>query len=53
MADQAELVFFRSFIKVIGAQPIVYSDDYNQPPQNSLKKVPILPVRVGVEDRVS
>lgn len=40
-------------MKVIGAQPIVYSDDYNQPPQNSLKKVPILPVRVGLEDRVS
>jgi len=46
MADQAELVFVRSFIKVIGAQPIVYSDDYNQPPQNSLKKVPILPVEL-------
>ncbi|KIK46954.1 hypothetical protein CY34DRAFT_799806 [Suillus luteus UH-Slu-Lm8-n1] len=46
MADQAELVFFRSFVKVIGAQPIVYSDDYNQPPQNSLKKVPILPVEL-------
>ncbi|KAG1753585.1 uncharacterized protein EDB91DRAFT_405769 [Suillus paluster] len=46
MADQAELVFVRSFIKVIGAQPIVYSDDYRQPPQNSLKKVPILPVEL-------
>ncbi|KAG2059687.1 ubiquitin-domain-containing protein [Suillus hirtellus] len=46
MADQAELVFVRSFVKVIGAQPIVYSDDYNQPPQNSLKKVPILPVEL-------
>ncbi|KAG1826632.1 hypothetical protein EV424DRAFT_1390170 [Suillus variegatus] len=46
MADQAELVFVRSFMKVIGAQPIVYSDDYNQPPQNSLKKVPILPVEL-------
>jgi hypothetical protein len=46
MADQAELVFVRSLIKLIGAQPIVYSDDYHQPPQNSLKKVPILPVRV-------
>ncbi|KAG2041243.1 ubiquitin family-domain-containing protein [Suillus americanus] len=46
MADQAELVFVRSFVKGIGAQPIVYSDDYNQPPQNSLKKVPILPVEL-------
>ncbi|KAG2342337.1 ubiquitin-domain-containing protein [Suillus weaverae] len=46
MADQAELVFVRSFVKIIGAQPIVYSDDYNQPPQNSLKKVPILPVEL-------
>jgi UV excision repair protein RAD23 len=46
MADQAELVFVRSFVKAIGAQPIMYSDDYNQPPQNSLKKVPILPVEL-------
>jgi len=46
MADQAELVFVRSFIKLIGAQPIVYSDDYHQHPQNSLKKVPILPVEL-------
>jgi hypothetical protein len=46
MADQAELVFVRSFIKVIGPQQIVYSDDYHQPTQNSLKRVPILPVRV-------
>ncbi|KAG2361834.1 ubiquitin family-domain-containing protein [Suillus spraguei] len=46
MTDQAELVFVRSFVKVIGAQPIVYSDDYNQPPQNSLKKVPILPIEL-------
>jgi hypothetical protein len=52
MADQAELVFVRSFIKLIGAQPIVYSDDYHQPPQNSLKKVPILPVRVQRVQRV-
>jgi len=49
MADQAELVFVRSFIKVIGAQPILYKDDYHQPPQNSLKKVPILPVRAKLE----
>ncbi|KAH7910113.1 hypothetical protein BJ138DRAFT_1136226 [Hygrophoropsis aurantiaca] len=44
MADQAELVFVRSFIKALSAQPVQYADDYLQPPQNSLKKVPVLPI---------
>ncbi|KAH7923081.1 ubiquitin-domain-containing protein [Leucogyrophana mollusca] len=46
MADQAELVFVRSFIKAISTQPVHYTDDYQQPPQNSLKKVPVLPIDV-------
>lgn len=46
MADQAELAFIRSFASTLGAQPVQYPDDYAQPPQNSLKRVPILPVRM-------
>jgi len=44
MADQAELVFVRNYIKALASTPVKYPNDYQQPPQNSLKKVPILQV---------
>ncbi|KAF9231312.1 ubiquitin family-domain-containing protein [Melanogaster broomeanus] len=46
MADQAELVFVRSFIKAIAAQPVTFSDNYQAPPHQSLKRVPVLPIEV-------
>ncbi|KIJ61582.1 hypothetical protein HYDPIDRAFT_96246 [Hydnomerulius pinastri MD-312] len=46
MADQAELVFVRSFIKAIAAQPVTFNDDYQAPPQQSLKRVPVLPIEL-------
>jgi hypothetical protein len=46
MADAAEIAFINTFVRTLGAQPVVYPDDYCQPPENSLKRVPILPVRV-------
>ncbi|KIJ11193.1 hypothetical protein PAXINDRAFT_119088 [Paxillus involutus ATCC 200175] len=46
MADQAELVFVRSFIKAIAAQPVTFNDDYQAPPHLSLKRVPVLPIEV-------
>ncbi|KDQ50374.1 hypothetical protein JAAARDRAFT_42163 [Jaapia argillacea MUCL 33604] len=44
MAEQAELAFIKNFINTIGAAPVVYGDDYQQPPSNSLKRIPVLPV---------
>ncbi|KIK69284.1 hypothetical protein GYMLUDRAFT_214381 [Collybiopsis luxurians FD-317 M1] len=46
MADQAEHAFIKTFVNTISTQPISYGDDYQQPPENSLKKIPILPVSV-------
>jgi hypothetical protein len=44
MADAAELAFITTFARTLGVQPVVYPDDYRQPPENSLKRVPVLPV---------
>lgn len=44
MAEQAETVFVRSFLNNLSNQPITYGDDYQQPLQNSLKRVPVLPI---------
>ncbi|TFK49045.1 ubiquitin-like protein [Heliocybe sulcata] len=44
MADQAELAFVKNFINILGSAPVQYPDDYQQPPQDWLKKIPILPI---------
>ncbi|KAK0454003.1 uncharacterized protein EV420DRAFT_1556223 [Desarmillaria tabescens] len=44
MAEQAELAFVNTFLNTIMSQPVTYPDDYHQPPENSLKKVPVLQV---------
>ncbi|KAJ4483976.1 hypothetical protein J3R30DRAFT_3277643 [Lentinula aciculospora] len=42
MADQAEHAFIKTFVNTISTQPVTYGDEYQQPPENSLKKVPVL-----------
>ncbi|KAF7316455.1 Ubiquitin-like protein [Mycena indigotica] len=46
MADQAEAAFLRVYINTLASQSLVYADDYQQPPANSLKKVPVLQISV-------
>lgn len=45
MAESAELAFVKVHLNTIGSLPVQYADDYQQPPQNSLRKLPIVPVR--------
>ena len=45
MAEQAELAFIKSFSSNLATLPLQYPDDYAQPPQNSLRRVPVLQVR--------
>jgi ubiquitin-like protein 4 len=45
MADQAELAFIKSFVSILAPHPLVYPDDYQQPPENTLKRLPVIPVR--------
>ncbi|KAF7344366.1 Ubiquitin-like protein [Mycena sanguinolenta] len=53
MADQAEVAFLRVYLNTLTAQPIIYTNEYQQPPQNSLKKVPILQISVPTPPRRS
>ncbi|CAA7267272.1 unnamed protein product [Cyclocybe aegerita] len=46
MAEQAERAFARTFLNTLSTQPITYEDDYQQPLQYSLKRVPVLPIAV-------
>ncbi|KAF7344367.1 Ubiquitin-domain-containing protein [Mycena sanguinolenta] len=53
MADQAEVAFLRVYLNTLTAQPIIYTNEYQQPPQNSLKKVPVLQISVPTPPRRS
>ncbi|KAG6907654.1 hypothetical protein DXG01_007858 [Tephrocybe rancida] len=54
MAEQAEQAFIRTFLNTLSTQRVVYPDSYQQPPTNSLKRVPVLPIAVPpVPKRVS
>ncbi|OCB84044.1 hypothetical protein A7U60_g8715 [Sanghuangporus baumii] len=44
MAESAELAFVKTHLNNISSLPVQFPDDYQQPPHNSLKKLPIVPV---------
>lgn len=46
MSEQAELTFVKSFANNLSSHPVTYADDFQQPPDKSLKKIPVLPVDV-------
>lgn len=44
--EQAERAFARTFLNTLSTQPITYSNDYQQPPEQTLKRVPVLSIAV-------
>ncbi|KAF5356779.1 hypothetical protein D9756_006708 [Leucocoprinus leucothites] len=44
MAAQAEIAFAQTFLQTLSTQPVTYANDYRQPLENSLKRVPIFPL---------
>jgi len=44
MAEDPERTFARTFLNLLSTQSITYSDDFQQPPELSLRKVPVLPI---------
>jgi len=44
MAEQAEATFLKNFVGVIANQPVTYPDDFQAPPEQSLRKIPVCPV---------
>ncbi|KAK7043218.1 hypothetical protein VNI00_008572 [Paramarasmius palmivorus] len=46
MSEQAEIAFIKTFSNTISTQPVTYADDYQQPPENSLSRIPVLQVPI-------
>lgn len=44
MAEQAEATFLKNFVGVIANQPVNYPDDFQAPPDQSLRKIPVVPL---------
>ncbi|PPR07696.1 hypothetical protein CVT24_003194 [Panaeolus cyanescens] len=44
--EQAERAFARTFLNTLSTQPITYANDYQQPPEQTLKRVPVLSIAV-------
>lgn len=47
MSEQAESAFVQNLFGAIKNQPVTYPDDYQTTPENSLKRIPILPVSLA------
>ena len=44
MSDQAELAFVKGFTNILASQPVTFENDFQEQPENTLKKVPVLQV---------
>ena len=44
MSEQAELAFVKNYVNILSAQPVTFANDHQVPPEESLKKVPVLQV---------
>lgn len=44
MSQQAELAFVKGFSNILASQPVTFENDFQEQPEKTLKKVPVLPV---------
>lgn len=44
MSGQAEHAFVKSFVNILASQPVTFDDDFQEQPEKTLKKVPVLHV---------
>jgi hypothetical protein len=44
MSDQAELAFVKNFTNIIASQPVTFDNDFQEEPEKTLKRVPVLQV---------
>ncbi|KAI0066780.1 hypothetical protein BV25DRAFT_1835190 [Artomyces pyxidatus] len=45
MAEQAELAFVKNLVNTLGSQPVTFPNDFQQAPENTLKRVPVLQIQ--------
>ncbi|TCD62766.1 hypothetical protein EIP91_006438 [Steccherinum ochraceum] len=43
-ARQAEHAFVKNFASTLSAHPVTFANDYQQPPENTLRRIPVAPI---------
>ncbi|KAI0302389.1 hypothetical protein B0F90DRAFT_1714397 [Multifurca ochricompacta] len=46
MSDQAELAFVKGFANILASQPVTFDNDFQEQPEKTLKRVPVLQVDI-------
>ena len=45
MSGQAEHTFVKAFVNILASQPVTFDDDFQEQPEKTLKRVPVVQVR--------
>jgi hypothetical protein len=51
MSGQAEQAFVKAFANILASQPVTFNDDFQEEPEKTLKRVPVLQVCVCAINR--
>jgi len=52
MSGQAEHTFVKAFVNILASQPVTFDDDFQEQPEKTLKRVPIVQVRAAISPTV-
>jgi hypothetical protein len=52
MSGQAEHVFVKAFVNILASQPVTFDNDFQEQPEKTLKRVPIVQVRVAIDPTI-
>jgi len=44
MSGQAEKAFVKAYVNILASQPVTFDDDFQEQPEKTLKKVPVIQV---------
>jgi len=53
MSGQTEHEFVKAFVNILASQPVTLHDDFQEQPEKTLKKVPVVQVSIFHSDQMS
>jgi len=51
-SSQAEHACVKTFVNILASQPVTFDDDFQEQPEKTLKRVPIVQVRPAIDPTV-
>ena len=53
MSGQTEHEFVKAFVNILASQPVTFHDDFQEQPEKTLKRVPVVQVSTLHSDQLS